>query len=67
MVPEPIKDNRQLSLTIYRLTHGCSFIVLQDMFGVSKPLAAKTFNKVVKSIVLDLYDDFVVLPASEDE
>ena len=37
MVPEPIEDHRQLD----------------NIQGVSKSLAAKTFNKVVKAIVLE--------------
>ena len=48
MVPELIEDHRQLALTIYRMAHGCSFNVLKDIFGVSKSLATKTFNKVIK-------------------
>ena len=48
MVPEPIEDHRQLALTIYRMAHGCSFNVLKDIFGVSKSLATKMFNKVIK-------------------
>ena len=27
------KDHPQLGLTIYRLAHGCSFIVIMDIFG----------------------------------
>ena len=35
MVPNPIETHRQLGLTIYRMAHGCSFKVLQHIFGVS--------------------------------
>ena len=29
----PIQDHRQLGLTIYRLTHGCLFKVIMEIFG----------------------------------
>ena len=64
MVPKPIEDHRQLSLTIYRLVHGCSFKVIMDIFGVSQSLATETFNNVIKW-VLTLYDEFVCLPRTE--
>ena len=35
LVPEPIAPNRQLGLTIYKLAHGCTFTVIDDVFGIS--------------------------------
>ena len=65
MVPNPIEDHPQLGLTIYRLAHGCSFIVIMDIFGVSPSLATETFNNVIKWMVLTLYDESVCLPRTE--
>ena len=65
MVSNPIKDLRQLGLTIYRLAHSYSFKVIMDIFGVSQFLATETFNNVIKCMVLTLYDKFVCLPRTE--
>ena len=67
MVPNPIESHRQLALTIYRIAHGCSFKVLKDLFGVSQSLATETFNQVMRVMIVTLYEEFVHLPASEDE
>ena len=48
MVPNPIEDQCQLWLTIYRFGLGCSFKVIVDMFRVSQSLAPETFNNVIK-------------------
>ena len=66
-VPDPIEDHRQLALTLYRLGHGCSFRVLADVFGVSISLATKTFNKVIREIIRNLYDDYIYLPRTTEE
>ena len=42
IVPNPIEEHRQLALTVYRMAHGCSFKVLQHIFGVSVSLATET-------------------------
>ena len=34
LAPEPIEPNRQLGLTIYKLAHGCTFTVIDDVFGI---------------------------------
>ena len=65
MLPNPIEDHRQLGLTIYRLTHGYSFKVIMDIFGVSQCLATETFNNVIKCMVLTIHDEFVCLPRTE--
>ena len=49
MVPNPIEDQCQLGLAIYRFTLGCSFKVIVDMFRVSQSLSAETFNNVIIS------------------
>ena len=67
LVPNPIEPDRQLGLTLYRLAHGCSFVVMSDLFGVSKSLATKTFNHVVRELVVHLYNDYVKMLESEQE
>ena len=67
MIPNPIEEHRQLALTIYRLAHGCSFNVLNDLFGVSQALATEFLNKVIKVMVHCLYDEFVKTPHTEEE
>jgi hypothetical protein len=67
LVPNPIETHGQLGLTLYRLAHGSSYQVLEDVFGVSKALASETFNIVIRVLVAKLYDQLVVLPQTEDE
>ena len=57
-VPNLIKIYRQLGLKSYRIAHGGLFKVIMDIFGVGQSLAKKTFNAVIKCLVLTLYDDF---------
>lgn len=52
MVPNPIEPDRLLGLTIYRLAHGCTFPVVRDIFTISKSLATKTFNHVIREFPL---------------
>ena len=54
-------------MTIYRLAHGVSFLVVGDLFGISKSLAIKTFNHVVRELVIHLYNGYIKLPTSEEE
>ena len=65
--PEPIEPNRQLALTLYRLAHNCTYQRLDDVFGVSISLASETFNFVIRVLVAELYDRFVVMPKTNDE
>ena len=65
--PNPIEPHRQLGLTLYRLAHGCSYQVIEDVFGVSKSLATDNFNFVIRILVAKLCDQFVVLPKTEEE
>ena len=67
MFPNPMVPHRQLALTIYRMTHGCSFKVIKYIFGVSQSLATQTFNKVIRVLISSLYDEFIKLPSSEED
>ena len=49
------------------MAHGCSFQVLDDVFGVSRSLASETFNIVIRVLVAKVFDLVVVLPQTEDE
>ena len=53
-----------MALTLYRLAYGCSFPTVGALFGVSESLASITFNKVVRVLVITMYDDYVKLPSS---
>ena len=61
---QSIDAENQLALTLYRLAHGCSFIVINDLFGISKSLAVQTFNKVVRELVMNIYNDYIKLPST---
>ena len=50
--PTPIEAHRQLGLSLYRLAHGSDFQVIEDVFGVSKSLGIKTFNHVIRVMIL---------------
>ena len=67
IVLDPIEPEKQLALTIYRSAHGVSFLVIGDLFGISKLLAIKTFNHVVRELVIHLYNDYIKLTTSEEE
>ena len=59
--------HRQLALTLYRLAHGCSFLVVADVFGVSRAVASETFNHVCRLLVSIFYDRYVYLPRNDHE
>ena len=44
----PNTDTFYAVLTINRITHGCSFNVPKNLFGVSRSLATECFNTVIK-------------------
>ena len=67
MEPHPMEPQRQLALTLYRLGHGCSFRVTSDLFGVSVASAVATFNKVIRVMIANLYNEYVYMPKTEDE
>ena len=67
IVPEPIEPNRHVGLTIYKLAHGCTFTAISDFFGISESLATQTFNHVVRELVVNLFDEYVKMPSTEQE
>ena len=67
LVPIPIDSEEQLALTLYRLAHGCSFIVISNLFGISKSLGVQTFITVVRELVMNMYNDYIKLPTSDEE
>ena len=50
-VPEPTSPDRQLAALLYRLAHGVTYTVLEDVFGISKESGCVFFNKVIRLIV----------------
>ena len=44
-----------------------NFKVLQYIFGVSQSLATQTFIKVIRVLILNLYDECIKLHSSEEE
>ena len=54
-------------LTIYKLAHGCTFAVIGDVFGISDSLATQTFNHVIRELVVNLFDEYVKMPSTEQE
>ena len=64
---EPKPPELQLALTLYRLSHGCTYTTVGDLFGVGTSTACTIFISVIKTVVRKLYDSFVVLPKSEEE
>ena len=63
----PISANRQLGLTLYRLGHGVTCTMLEELFGVSESLVAVTFNKVCGVMVATLYKEYVKMPETDAE
>ena len=52
---------------LYRLAHGSSYTTVGDLFGVAPLTACTIFNHVARIIVQKLYDQFVILPRTEEE
>ena len=50
-VSEPTSPDRQLTALLYRLAHGVTYTVLEDVFGISKESGCVFFNKVIRLIV----------------
>lgn len=67
LVPDPIQPDKHNALTIYRWTHGCSFAVIIDQFGVLMALAIESFNYVIRKLVACFNNDHVKIPENEDE
>ena len=53
---------RQLTLTLYSLTHGVTYTVLDDHFGVPKESRCAFFDKVPGHVAIYFCDDYVELP-----
>ena len=64
---EPVAPEIQLALTLYRLAHGCSLATVSDLFGIGASTACKTFNEVIRVIVLIFFDEYVTLPLTEED
>ena len=65
-VLEPTSD-RQLAASLYRLAHGVTYTVLEDVFGISKESRCIFFNKVIRLIVAYFYDEYVKLPETDEQ
>ena len=66
-VLEPTSPDRQLAASIYRLAHGVTYIVLEDVFGILKESRCIFFNKVICLIVAYFYDEYVKLPETDEQ
>ena len=64
---EPTSPDRQLAASIYRLAHGVTYIVLEDVFGILKESRCIFFNKVICLIVAYFYDEYVKLPETDEQ
>ena len=64
---KPTSPELQLALTLYRLSHGCTYATVGDQFDVGTSTACTIFISVVKTIVKKMYDNFVVSPKNEKE
>ena len=67
MKPNPTTPYTQLAICLYRLAHGCTFLTVEDLFGVAESTAHVIFLDVCKAIVAHLYDRLVYLPRNESE
>ena len=65
--PNPTSPDRQLALTIYRLSTVCTYSTLSDLFGVSVSAASMFLNKICGLMVASLYDRYVLLPTTDEE
>lgn len=53
---------RQLTLTLYSLTHGVTYTVLDDHFRIPKESRCAFFDKVLGHVAIYFCDDYVELP-----
>ena len=67
MEPNLLETHRQLAMTWYRLGHRCSFRVICDLFGVSIGSAVATFNKVLREVNSQPFNEYVHMTTSEEE
>ena len=66
-VPGPTSPDRQLAASLYRLAHGVTYTVLENVFGISKELGYVFFNMVTRLIVAYFYDECVKLPETDEQ
>ena len=66
-MPEPTSPDRQLAASLYRLAHGVTYTVLENVFGISKELGYVFFNMVTRLIVAYFYDECVKLPETDEQ
>ena len=66
-VLEPTSPDRQLLALLYRLAHGVTCTVLEDVFGILKELGCLFFNKVIHLIVAYFYNEYVKLPETDKQ
>ena len=64
--PNLTMPDRQLAMTLYRLAHEASFSTIGDLFVVSNSLAATTFNKLIRLLIVMLCD-MLKLPSNDQE
>ena len=66
-VLEPTLPETKLAATLYRLAHGVTCAILENVFGISKESRCTFFNKVIRHIVAYFYDEYVKLPETDEE
>ena len=65
--PEPTSPDRLLAASLYKLAHGVTCTVLEDVFGISKESGCVFFNKVIRLIVAYFYNEYVKLPETGEQ
>ena len=66
-VLEPTSPDRQLTASLYRLAHGVTYTVLEDVFGILKESGCVFFSKVIRVIVAYFYDKYAKLPETDEQ
>ena len=66
-VPEPASPDRQLAASLYKLAHGETYTVLEDVFGILKQSGCLFFNKVILLIIAYFFDEYVKLPETDKQ
>ena len=64
---EPTLPDRQLAALLYRLARGVIYTILEDVFGISKKSRCIFFNKVIRLIVAYFNNEYVKLPATDQQ
>ena len=65
--PEPASPDRQLAALRYRLAHGVTYTVLEDVFGILKESGCVFFNKIIRLIVAYSYNKYMKLPETDEQ